>query len=188
MACVGDSITFGHGIANRERDTYPCILDSLMGPGYDVRNFGISGYTLMNSGDMPYTSTPVYQEALDFMPDIVTIALGTNDSKAQNWINSQDFKDDFRTLIASFRNLESHPQIWVCLPPPAMGNAWGINDSIISNGVIPYIREIAESENVGLIDLNTPFQSKPQYFPDTIHPNEAGQSVIAETVMNAIMK
>lgn len=186
VACVGDSITFGHGIGDREHDTYPAVLDSMLGKRYDVRNFGISGRTLMNSGDEPYMSEQIYRDALDFQPQIVTIALGTNDSKPQNWSNCSDFKEDLRTLINSFRSLPSSPKIWICLPTPAMGHAWAINDSIIYNGVIPYIKEVAEEESTGLIDLNTPFQSQRDYFPDTIHPNEAGQEKIAGIIFKAL--
>ncbi len=159
-----------------------------MGNRYDVRNFGISGRILMNSGDFPYMKEQIYQDALAFMPDIVTIALGTNDSKPQNWVFCQEFKDDMRLLVNSFKALESDPEIWLCLPTPAMGHGWDINDSIISNGVIPYIKEVAEDMEIGIIDLNTPFQSKREYFPDAIHPNEAGQEKIADIILSAISK
>lgn len=186
MACVGDSITYGHGIADREHDTYPALLDSMLGKRYDVRNFGISGRTLMNCADVPYMAEQIYQDALDFNPQIVTIKLGTNDSKPQNWCCSGNFKSDLTKLVDSFRELPSKPQIWLCLPVPAMGNAWAINDSIIYNGVIPYIKEVAEEEGVGLIDLNTPFQSHREYFPDTIHPNEEGHKIIAGIICETI--
>lgn len=186
IACVGDSITFGHGIADRDHDTYPAILDSVMGPGYDVRNFGISGRTLMNSGDEPYMNEQIYKDALAFQPQIVTIMLGTNDSKPQNWIHSENFKSDLKTLIRSFRELPDKPDIWLCLPTPAMGHAWAINDSVIFNGVIPYIKEVAEEEGLNIIDINTPFRNHREYFPDTIHPNEAGQQKIADVIREAL--
>lgn len=188
VACVGDSITYGHGIADREHDTYPGLLSEMLGEKYDVRNFGISGRTLMNCADVPYMNEQIYQDALDFNPDIVTIKLGTNDSKPQNWPCHDNFKADLKELIASFRELPSKPDIWLCLPVPAMGHAWGINDSIIYNGILPLIKEVAEEEHTGLVDLNTPFQGKSQYFPDTIHPNEEGQKIIADIVYSTIFK
>lgn len=186
VACVGDSITYGHGIRDREHDTYPALLDSLLGDRYDVRNFGISGRTLMNSGDFPYMSEQVYRDAVAFQPDIVTIKLGTNDSKPQNWIHGEDFRNDLKILTESFRGLSTKPRIIVCLPVPAMGNAWDINDSIISSCIIPCIREVAEEEGLELVDLNTPFKSQRQYFPDTIHPNEKGQRIIAGILYDVI--
>ncbi len=179
VACVGDSITYGHGIRDREHDTYPAILDSLLGDKFDVQNFGVSGTTTLKKSNMPYTEEQAYKDALAFNPDIVTIKLGTNDSKAFNWANKDNFKDDLTSLINSFKELPSNPDIWLCLPVPAYGNAWGINDSIIYNGVIPLIREVAEELELPVVDLNTPLTNCRNYFPDTIHPNEEGQEKIA---------
>ena len=39
IACVGDSITFGSGIAAREKLNYPAQLGYLLGEDYEVRNF-----------------------------------------------------------------------------------------------------------------------------------------------------
>ena len=60
VACVGDSITFGHGIKDRENDAYPGVLRSLLGEKYDVRNFGVSGSTTMMETDMPYMNEQAY--------------------------------------------------------------------------------------------------------------------------------
>jgi len=188
VACVGDSITYGHGIKDRVHDAYPGILSSMLGDKYDVRNFGVSGSTTMMSTDMPYMNEQAYKDALAFNPQIVTIKLGTNDSKPYNWTECTHFKQDLKTLINSFRELPAKPDIWLCLPVPAMGNAWSINDSVIYNGVIPLIKEVAQEENLPLIDINTPFQGKKQYFPDTIHPNEEGQEQIAQIIFNAIFR
>ena len=188
VACVGDSITYGHGIRDREHDAYPGLLSTMLGDKYDVRNFGVSGSTTMMGTDMPYMNEQAYKDALEFNPQIVTIKLGTNDSKPYNWKESDHFKQDLKTLIESFRSLPTSPKIWICLPVPAMGHAWSINDSVIYNGVIPMIREVAQEENLPLVDLNTPFQGKRQYFPDTIHPNEEGQSIIADIIYNTVFK
>ena len=186
VACVGDSITYGHGIKDRLHDAYPGVLSSMLGEKYDVRTFGVSGTTTMTGTDMPYVNEQAYKDALEFNPQIVTIKLGTNDSKPYNWKEQEHFKQDLKTLIESFRALPSKPKIWLCLPVPAYGHAWSINDSVIYNGVIPYIREVAQEENLPLIDLNTPFQGKRQYFPDTIHPNEEGERMIAEIIFDNV--
>ena len=53
---------------------------------------------------------------------------------------------------------------------------------------LPFIKEVAQEENLPLIDLNTPMQGKRQYFPDTIHPNEEGQQIIADIVFENVFK
>lgn len=84
VACVGNSITYGANILNREQNSYPAQLQAYLGGEYEVRNYGVSGTTLLSKGDYPYTATPAYRQALDFQPDIVLIKLGTNDTKPQN--------------------------------------------------------------------------------------------------------
>lgn len=85
VACVGDSITFGAGIKNREKDSYPAQLQAMLGSGFKVGNFGISARTLLKKGDRPYWKEQIYRDALAFQPDYVIIKLGTNDIKPKNW-------------------------------------------------------------------------------------------------------
>jgi len=47
VACVGDSITFGSGIADRDNASYPAQLQKLLGDGFEVKNFGVSGRTMI---------------------------------------------------------------------------------------------------------------------------------------------
>ena len=56
IACVGDSITYGATIKDKNHDSYPAQLGSLLGRKYTVKNFGASGYTLQESCDRPYRS------------------------------------------------------------------------------------------------------------------------------------
>ena len=41
VACIGNSITFGAGIRNRSRDSYPSVLARMLGDNYWVKNFGV---------------------------------------------------------------------------------------------------------------------------------------------------
>ncbi len=186
VACVGNSITQGVGVKDQSKDSYPAVLGRLLGNGYEVHNFGFSGRTLLNKGDYPYMKEKMYQEALDFMPDVVTIKLGTNDSKPQNWKYKDEFKKDLTTMVMAFKALPSKPKIYLCLPVPAYAVQWGINDSIITHDVIPYIKSVAKKMKVKVIDLHTPLSGFPQYFPDHVHPNEAGATRIAEVLYGVL--
>ena len=53
-ACIGNSITYGAYIANRDQNSYPAQLQAYLGDGYEVRNYGVSGRTLLTQGDYPY--------------------------------------------------------------------------------------------------------------------------------------
>ncbi|MBQ8450967.1 MAG: hypothetical protein IJY64_08680, partial [Bacteroidaceae bacterium] len=48
VACVGNSVTFGYGHKNPAETSYPTRLQQMLGEGYEVRNFGHSGATLLS--------------------------------------------------------------------------------------------------------------------------------------------
>ena len=64
VACIGNSITYGARIKNRNRDSYPSVLGRMLGDGYWVKNFGVSARTLLNKGDHPYMKEKAYQLSL----------------------------------------------------------------------------------------------------------------------------
>lgn len=186
VACIGNSITYGDRIDNRRHDSYPAVLGRLLGTGYNVKNFGICGCTLMNKGDHPYMETWAWKAALTFNPDIVTIKLGTNDSKSFNWQHKADFKKDLQAMLDTLEALPSHPQIYLCYPSKAYLTGSRINDSIIADGIIPLIRQVARKNNLPVIDLYSAMDGKPELFPDNVHPNEKGAAIIARTIYNAL--
>lgn len=67
VACVGNSITFGAGIENRDRDSYPSVLGQMLGKEYEVRNFGFSARTMLMKGDYPYMKEQMFKEALSYI-------------------------------------------------------------------------------------------------------------------------
>lgn len=186
VACVGNSITFGAGIGNRDKDSYPAVLGQMLGEGYEVRNFGFSARTLLNKGDHPYMKERMFQDALQYQPDIVVVKLGTNDSKVYNWRNGREFGKDLETLVTAFQKLASRPAVYLCYPAKAYHFQYGIQDSVIVHGIIPVIREFARKKHLQVIDIYTATSGMPQNFPDAIHPNETGAIVMAETVYKAL--
>lgn len=187
VACVGNSITYGAGIKNRVRDSYPAVLSRMLGKEYYVKNFGFSARTLLNKGDHPYMKEQKYRDALTFNPNIVIIKLGTNDSKAQNWVYKADFMKDMQTMIDAFSALPAKPKIYLCSPAKVYSApSKGINDSIIVNEIIPMVQKLAKKNKLQLIDLHTVMDGKKELFPDNIHPNEQGAKVMAGAIYEAI--
>ena len=186
VACIGNSITFGAGIRNRSRDSYPSVLARMLGDSYWVKNFGVSARTMLNKGDHPYMNEPAYKNALAFNPNIVVIKLGTNDSKSFNWKYKADFMKDAQTMIDAFKVLPSQPKIYLCYPSKAYLTGDGINDDIISKEIIPMIKKLAKKNDLSVIDLHTAMDGMPELFPDRIHPNEKGAQVMAKAVYQSI--
>ena len=184
LACVGDSITQGVGAS--QGHAYPHLLKTMLGDQWEVRNFGLSGTTLLKNGDVSYWKCKQFTDATAFVPDVVTIALGTNDSKPQNWAHKDQFLADYKALIEEFRKVNPKVIVYACLPVPAFPGRWGINEPAISGEVIPLIRQAAEESKAEVIDLHAALAGRNTCFPDTVHPNDAGQTLIAQAIARTL--
>ncbi len=183
IACVGNSITYGAKIENREVNSYPAQLGVLLGENYKVANFGVSGTTLLLKGNAPYRNTSAYQKALDFQPDWVFIKLGTNDTKPVNRVFLDGFVQDYKDMIASFRQLPAHPRVVLLLPVPVFStDTTGITANIIKDKIIPMTRQVAYETGCEVINLYNLLIESPELFPDKVHPNAKGAAVIARRI------
>lgn len=193
VACIGNSITEGYSLKDPATEAYPAVLQRLLGDDFEVHNYGLSGYTMMNKGDFPYMASPDpakrrFQEALASNPDIVTIKLGTNDSKAHNWdAHHDDFEPSYNAMIDSFLCLPSHPLIYICLPIPAAGENFSIRPEVVENEIYPLIRKIAAHRGLPIIDLNTALRPYLETLEDDIHPNRLGAALIAEEIARRLL-
>jgi lysophospholipase L1-like esterase len=191
VACVGNSITYGAGIANRNRDSYPAQLQRYLGPKYKVQNFGVNGTTLLSRGDYPYVRTREYQQSLAFQPDIVFIKLGTNDSKPQNRIYLDEYKSDYLKLIKAYRALSTHPRIILLQPVHCyLPEPNTISDSVLQHRITPVIRDIAYEENLETVDLYRMFGDtcNLRLFPDRLHPSAVGAGMMAKRLADYLLR
>ncbi len=179
VACVGDSITEGSG--------YPSLLQKLLGDGFLVGNFGVSGSTVSLNSRKPYMTQPEFQKAKEFDPDIVVIMLGTNDAHPDLAQYHETFDEDYSMLISSFQGLESKPQIWVVKAPPIQDNSLTLSASHFREKVIPYIEFVADNLDLPTIDVYGAFSGHPDYFMDGVHPSSEGATLIASTVWDALV-
>lgn len=189
VACVGNSVTYGYGLKDRAHDAYPVRLQAMLGNKYEVRNFGHSGATLLTQGHNPYVKLPEFRAALDFKADLVVIHLGLNDTDPRNWPHHADeFIPNYRALIDSFRVANPKAKIWICLMTPIFHDHPRFDSGTrLWHGLIQQrIRQIAATDNVGLIDLYTPLHSHPDLFPDALHPNPEGALILAKTVFSGL--
>jgi lysophospholipase L1-like esterase len=186
VACVGNSITYGSTIEPRDSLCYPAQLGRLLGKKWEVKNFGISGRTLLSKGDKPYIKEQIYADAKAYQPDIVLIKLGTNDTKPQNWKFKNEFETDYKALIKSFQELDSKPIVVLLKAVPAFPENWGIRDSLIRLEVNPTVQKIASEMNLLCIDLYTPLKNRTDLFPDKIHPNAEGAGIMAKVIFQEL--
>lgn len=189
VACVGNSVTYGYLLKDREKNAYPFKLQKILGSDYEVGNFGHSGATLLRKGHRPYMNLPEFKQALAFNPDQVIIHLGLNDTDPRNWANyREEFISDYTALIDSFKQVNPSAKIYVCRMSPIFDRHprfqsgtrdwyWQIQKSI---------EQVAKNNGADLIDLQEVLYDKPHLMPDALHPNEEGADLIAQKVYGAL--
>jgi acyl-CoA thioesterase I len=178
VACIGDSITQGSG--------YPSKLHELLGSNYMVANFGASGSTVSTFSSKPYIDQDVFQEAIDYHPDIVVIMLGTNDANPDIAQNENNFETDYSQLITAFEQLDGRQLIWIVKSPPIFANNSGYNNTYLEKNVLPHIDRLADQMNLPTVDLYSAFGDHSDYFMDGVHPDSDGATLIASSVYDAI--
>ena len=166
--------------------TYPTDLEELLGCNYYVREFGVTGSTVVVNSYTPYLYEPRFSAAKLFLPDIVVILLGTNDVRADNYQSIDEFVADYKKLVGELQALESNPKIYLVKPPPIFENELELSNDNLVGGVIPRVEQVANDLGLPLIDAYTPLVGHPEYFVDGVHPNFDGASVIANQVYKAL--
>ena len=184
VACVGDSITAGSGLAPGQ--SYPDQLQRMLGDGWQIGNFGVSGRTLLAKGDFPYVKEQAFRDALAFQPAVVIVMLGTNDTKPQNFRHERDFASDYAELLRAFQALASRPKVFVCRPCPVPGEGnFGINDRNL-RVYLGRIDRLAEEMKLATIDMHAALVDQPQLLPDRVHPNAEGAGEMAKAAYRAL--
>ncbi len=202
VACIGDSITYGYGLADRDHESYPAQLQKLLDaqePGrYEVRNFGNSGrgiYLDSMRGDEKrgYRWMAEHKAALDWKPDIVICNLGINDcgeyiKEYTGGRKRGQFVDDYAALLGDYR--DANPQakffMWTKLSPLAEGQKFYRSPE-------PFLMQtdlevVASRLGATGIDMQEPLREKMDEIlaRDKIHPNAEGARLIAEATFKAL--
>lgn len=189
VACVGNSITYGTGIANREHDAYPAQLQRMLGRDYVVGNFGKPGATLLRHGHRPYFQQTEFRDAMQFKGDIAVIHLGINDTDPRNWCNFRDeFVGDYVALMDSLR--QANPKVRIILsrltPIRYDHPRFDSGTELWRREISQTIDRIAQAQGVELIDFYQPLIAHPDWLSDGIHPDSRGAKALAETVYKGI--
>jgi lysophospholipase L1-like esterase len=204
IACIGNSITFGARVQNPSSASYPAVLNALLHgggyTGYEVKNYGIGGATVIRFG------TPNIWITLDslklFRPDILVIEVGTNETVSApryNWEHIGDFEKDYSAYIEAVKRI--NPNCTFILSSPL--------DMVISTeGLSPErkidlslrrprvwelrkrIRNIAKAEGAYFLDLTKPFDGRSNLMTasDGVHPNKDGYNYLAKLVFDFMVK
>ncbi len=189
VGCVGNSITYGFGIEDRENDSYPAQLQRMLGEGYTVENFGKSRSTLLSRGHFPYVEQPEYKAALEFAPDIAVIHLGVNDTDPRNWPAYGDrFVREYVDLIGSFRKANPDVRVIIARLSPLTAAHWRFKSGTRDwrERIQEAIEQVARAAGAEVIDFSAALRDRQNLIPDAVHPNAEGAAILARTVYGAI--
>jgi hypothetical protein len=220
VACVGEHTTHSHAFPATNRETqpvgaqeYPAQLQTLLGPGYEVRNFGDCCATVLQGYEVAETHPYIagtnagdgvgYKESIAFLPDVVIIGSwgrhdwGLNKAPKQAF-TLQGFQDGYEDLIKRYQALSTHPKVFVSLPIPILNGQGDMPDQGVKTlDVLPTVTAVADKYTLPVVDLYAPFFHHPELFkqaPDPRnegegeHVTDAGLTVIANAVYAAMQK
>lgn len=185
IACVGNSVTYGTSVEEREINSYPSQLQKLLGNNYEVTNFGYPGATVLKNGHKPYWDNPIYEASKSFQPDQVIIHLGLNDQGNNNWpAHKGEFVSDYLAMIKEFQNLPSRPKVIICKMSPSFSGHHWFEEGMRENyqKIQAKIDSIGQLAGVAIIDLQDPLYRFPEYFADDLHPAKEGAAIIANKI------
>lgn len=184
IACLGDSITFGAGVMGQRDLTWEHFLNQILGNGYQVINYGISGRTLQDEGNYPYKEDKFYPVTLSSRAEIFLIMFGTNDAKPYNW-DKDRYRRELGVFVSEYSALSHHPNVILMTPPqcyedPKLGKVgFDIDKETIDCEIVPIVKETAAEKGLNVIDLHAFTQGHRDWFADGVHPNETGNREIA---------
>ena len=189
ISCVGESITYGLGVVYNQDLAWPSLLPEKLNNEYQSTNYGLSGRTLLSTGDMPYMKEDVAKQFWNDNEDIVIFMLGTNDSKKSNW-NPEQFEKEYREMVIKLKEKQGNPKVYVMIPTQLFNENAGDKNPDKKNleeGVIPRIKKAIEGiDDIDVIDLYELSKNHKEWFEDGIHPNKDGNEAIANVIANVI--
>lgn len=187
VAAVGDSLTYGYGLENREHDAYPSILAEMLGAHYQVHNFGLSGRSLLSTSDYPYLKEKSAQLSLQSEADIVIIMIGSNDSRPFIW-NEQQFIAEYGNLVDRYTAMSSQPDVFLVVPPYVPTERFGLDNHVVKEKLQVLIPNIGEEKGLPVINLYQLTEGKNELYSDGLHLTAEGNRVIAQAIYQEIVE
>lgn len=188
VACIGDSLTWGFTLVDPWRESYPALLQELLGADFTVRNFGCNGASVRADSYTSYAETSAFRSSLTWEPDIVLMMLGSNDCVPQEW-DPVAFRRDYERIVASYRGLPSQPRL-ILIAPIRMFRVMGftfmdLSPETLEQGVRPAIKAIAADHGLEFVDLRDVIPDS-RYCYDGVHPQAEGTRLVAEAIFERV--
>lgn len=167
----GDSITEGYQ-ASDPLHNYPALIGARN--GWEVVNMGFGGRTTVGSDGAALGS---------LRGDLITILIGFNDYNGQRAV--AQYEASLREIVAGIR--VAQPKVPVYLITPLWSSSAHAVPLEEYRQAVKRVAEGAQDANLHLVDGLKLIDNDAKYFPDGIHPNDAGFAQMAER-LGALLK
>ncbi len=188
IACVGDGVMMGVGLADPSSEACPAQLESLLGDDYQVKSFGFEGATILANGGKPFFESDEYKELYSYEADVIIIMLGAEDSKAAVWGGKGQFVARYKNLVSKLRaNPNNKPEIYLYTPTPIFTDvakdASAQSNAVVAKEINPLIAEVARNTKVK--QFNAP-EIGENLYNGAVYPNAAGAKQLAKHIYETI--
>lgn len=183
---IGASDAFGVGTYDPDRDNWPTVLASLLGPEAHLVNLGIPGETV---SEARHTELPI---ALDAKPALVTVWLGVNDIVQS--VPAETYGQQLEALLLSLHQ-QTTARVFVANIPDLslLPFFTGKNQVALHTTIVQWNAAIAQAvaaSGATLVDLYASWSelaNHPEYIAsDGFHPSTLGARRLAEVFQAAI--
>ena len=178
VACVGNSITYGTGLADRATQSYPVQLQKLLGEHYEVENFGEARRHPAQSGTPSIYTTGRIPQSIGFCRRYCGHPSG--ESMTPTLVTGTNYRDSFVTdylnLMDTFRKANPDVRIIIArMTPIADRHNRFLSGTRDWHGEMQTaIETVAHYAGVQLIDFREPLYPYPFLLPDAVHPTAEG--------------
>lgn len=193
ITCIGDSITFGNGgseVSENKNISYCDFLALTL--NCEVVNLGIGGSAIGDYWDE--TSLILRWQEIPQDSDIIVVFAGVNDF----FIGPEHFGDietdktfchDTYELLANIKTNYPNSQVFVCTTFKNNAENWepfaNYNLPMYMDKLKEYAGwmgfEIIDMYELGFMNSQIP-EIKENFVPDDIHPNDAGNKILADRI------
>lgn len=166
ILAFGDSLTYGTGADNSKTQSYPAVLQQLI--GRTVINSGVPGEVSIDG------LVRLAEDIEEYEPDLVILCHGGNDLIRR--LNKEQLQQNLEQMVTLIQ--QSGAQVVLV----------GVPNFNLTLAVPELYSKVATNFNIPIeMDIIPKIERDPKLKSDTIHPNSEGYKQVAESIQQLLL-